>query len=115
MKTETNYHFFISPKAAEQVKKQLVKRNTPDSYLRLGIKGGGCSGFSYVLQFEDTSPTVKDLIFEMEGVRIIVDSKSIIYLNGSTLDWEQTLMNQGYKFVNPQEKSKCGCGTSFTV
>jgi iron-sulfur cluster assembly protein len=115
MKAEKSYQIFVSTKAAEQIKLQLQKRGAPAAYLRLGIRGGGCSGFSYVLQFEDAAPKVKDLIFEIEGVRIIVDSKSIIYLNGSTLDWEHTLMNQGYKFINPQEKSKCGCGTSFTV
>jgi iron-sulfur cluster assembly protein len=115
MEAETNYQVSVSAKAVEQIKLQLQKRGTPESYLRLGIKGGGCSGFSYVLQFEDAAPKVKDLVFEIGGVRIVVDSKSIIYLNGSILDWEQTLMNQGYKFINPQEKSKCGCGTSFTV
>jgi iron-sulfur cluster assembly protein len=115
MEVEKNYTISVSPKAAEQVKNQLTKRGTPEAYLRLGIKGGGCSGFSYVIQFEDAPPREKDFLFEMEGIRVLVDKKSILYLNGSILDWEKTLMNQGFKFVNPNEKSSCGCGHSFTV
>lgn len=110
----TDYQFFVSPIAAEQIKKQLIKRGTPDAYVRIGVKGGGCSGFSYVFRFEDIVQS-KDLIFETEGARIIIDPKSIILLNGVTLDWENTLMNQGFKFVNPNEKSRCGCGHSFTI
>ena len=115
MESEKSYTIAVSPKAAAEVKSQLTKRGTPESYLRLGIKGGGCSGFSYVLQYEDSPPREKDLLFESEGVKVIVDKKSILYLNGSILDWEKTLMNQGFKFVNPNEKSTCGCGHSFTV
>jgi iron-sulfur cluster assembly protein len=115
MESQSTYTIFISDKAAEQVKKRLVKRGTPNAYIRLGVQGAGCSGFAYALQFEDSPPRPKDFLFELLGVRIIVDAKSIVYLNGATLDWEQTLLQQGYKFVNPQEKSKCGCGNSFTV
>jgi len=112
---EKAYNISISPKAAEQVKNRLVKRGTPESYLRLGVKGGGCSGFSYVIEYEDNPPRDKDLIFEMEGIKLVIDKKSILYLNGSILDWEKTLIHQGFKFSNPNEKSTCGCGTSFTV
>lgn len=112
---EKIYNISVSPKAAEQIKKQLIKRGTPESYLRLGVKGGGCSGYGYVIEFEDGSPREKDLLFEMEGVKVLIDKKSILYLNGTTLNWEKTLMHQGFKFTNPNEKSKCGCGTSFTV
>lgn len=115
METEKTYYISISPVAAEQVKLQLEKRSTPASYLRLGIKGGGCSGFSYVLRFEDEPPRDRDVVFEQHGVKVIVDKKSLLYLNGATLDWEKTLMRQGFKFVNPNEKSSCGCGHSFTV
>lgn len=115
MEAEKKREVFVSATAAEQIKKQLTKRGTPEAYLRLGIRGGGCSGFSYVLQFEDNPPKEKDILFEVEGVRVIVDSKSILYLNGATLDWESTMMNRGFKFLNPNEKSSCGCGHSFTV
>lgn len=113
---EETYSVALTAQAAEQVKEQLKNRNTPDAYLRLGIRGGGCSGFSYVLKFEDSEPKEgRDLVFELEGVKVVVDKKSILYLNGTTLDWEKTLMHQGFKFKNPNEKSKCGCGHSFTV
>lgn len=112
---EKTYHISISPVAAEQVVKQLEKRGTPNAYLRLGIKGGGCSGFSYVLQYEDNLPREKDVVFEEHNVKIVVDKKSLVYLNGSTLDWETSLLKRGFKFVNPNEKSTCGCGHSFSV
>lgn len=105
----------ISLTAAEQIKSQLEKRGTPESYLRLGIKGGGCSGFSYVIQFEDNPPRDRDIVFDEHGVKIVVDTKSLLYLNGATLDWEKTLIRQGFKFINPNEKSTCGCGHSFSV
>lgn len=112
---EKAYNISISPKAAEQVKNRLVKRGTPESYLRLGVKGGGCSGFSYVIEYEDNPPRDKDLLFEMEGIKLVIDKKSILYLNGSILDWEKNLLHSGYIFINPHEKQKCGCGHSFSV
>lgn len=115
MEDEKIYQFSVSAQAADQIQIQLQKRGTPDSYLRLGIKGGGCSGFSYVIQFEDAAPRDKDLVFQEHGIKIVIDKKSIIYLNGSTLEWEKSLLQQGFKFLNPNEKSSCGCGHSFTV
>jgi iron-sulfur cluster assembly protein len=81
---------------------------------------GGCSGFSYVIEFHDGAPRARDRVYDLTAVdgtpvRVVVDPKSLLYLNGSVLDWEQTLMQQGFKFVNPNEKSSCGCGHSFTV
>lgn len=115
MEAEKTYKVSVSPAAAEKIKERLAKRGSPDGYVRLGVKGGGCSGFTYVLQFEDTPPKLKDIVFDVEGVHVVVDTKSIHYLDGTTLDWEKTLMNHGFKIVNPNEKSKCGCGHSFTV
>ena len=110
----------VSPKAVEGVRAALVKRGTPDAALRVGVKGGGCSGFSYVIEFADDPPRSGDTVLEFaeEGkstVRVYCDKKSILYLGGSVLDYEKTLMYQGFKFRNPQEASKCGCGHSFTV
>ncbi|MFO0679243.1 MAG: iron-sulfur cluster assembly accessory protein [Polyangiaceae bacterium] len=110
----------IATKAVDAIRRQLVKRGTPEASLRVGIRGGGCSGFSYVIEFHDGAPRAKDHVFDCkdsEGndVRVVCDPKSLVYLNGSVLDWEQTLMRQGFKFVNPQEKTSCGCGHSFTV
>ncbi len=115
MENEKTYQLSVSKTAAEQVKLQLQKRGTPDSYLRLGIRGGGCSGFTYVLQFEDDPPRDRDIVFEEHDIKIVVDKKSLIYLNGSTLDWEKGILKQGFKFINPNEKTSCGCGLSFSV
>ncbi|MBI2394863.1 MAG: iron-sulfur cluster assembly accessory protein [Deltaproteobacteria bacterium] len=105
----------ITSKAAEAAKKQLAKRGTPEAMIRLGIRGSGCSGFSYVIEFEDKEPRERDRVFLQDGVKFVVDKKSLLYLAGTQLDWEQKLMSQGFKFVNPNEKSTCGCGHSFTV
>ena len=110
----------VSDKAVEGIRLALAKRGTPEAALRVGIKGGGCSGFSYSIEFADDPPRQGDLVLEFpeEGkstVRVFCDKKSIVYLGGSVLDYEKTLMYQGFKFKNPQEASKCGCGHSFTV
>jgi len=105
----------ITDKAVAFARQKLEKRGTPGAAIRLGIKGGGCSGFSYVIAFEDEAPRERDRVFEVEGVRFVVDKKSLIYLAGSALDFEKTLMFQGFKFRNPNEATSCGCGHSFTV
>lgn len=105
----------ISEGAVAYARQRLGQRGTPDAAIRLGIKGGGCSGFSYVIQFDDDPPRERDLVFEAGGVRFFVDKKSFVYLAGSTLDYEKTVMFQGFKFRNPQEAARCGCGHSFTV
>jgi iron-sulfur cluster assembly protein len=105
----------ITDAAVAYAKEKLAKRGTPNAAIRLGIKGGGCSGFSYVIQFEDDAPKARDYLYEADGVRFIVDKKSFVYLAGSVFDFEKTLMFQGFKFRNPQEATSCGCGHSFTV
>ncbi len=110
----------VSAKAVEAIKKQVQKRSVPGTALRVGVRGGGCSGFSYVIEFHDGEPHARDVVYDFTAedgspVRVVVDKKSLIYLNGSELEWEQTLLQQGFKFVNPQEKASCGCGHSFTV
>lgn len=105
----------ITDKAIHALKEKLFKRNTADAHIRLGVRGGGCSGFSYVIEFEDNTPKEKDIEFSFGGVKIIVDNKSIQYLNGCTLDYEETLAARGFKFINPNENSRCGCGSSFSL
>jgi iron-sulfur cluster assembly protein len=105
----------LTPAAVEAARAALAKRGTPQAAIRLGIKGGGCSGFSYVIEYEDEEPRTRDRTFEVEGVRVVVDKKSLIYLMGTVLDFEKTLMKQGFKFKNPNEATSCSCGTSFTV
>lgn len=125
--SESKYDFSLSPGAVRKLYEQLRKRGTPDAALRVGVRGGGCSGFSYVLEFSDKPARSRDLVFtftvervpsddaEPGEVRVLCDKKSILYLSGSVLDWEKTLMWQGFKFVNPQEKSSCGCNESFSI
>jgi iron-sulfur cluster assembly protein len=110
----------IAQSAVDAIAQQIKTRNVPGTALRVGIRGGGCSGFSYVIQFHDGDPGARDVVYDLKAtdgsdVRVLVDKKSLIYLNGSTLEWEKTLMRQGFKFVNPNEKASCGCGTSFQV
>jgi iron-sulfur cluster assembly protein len=110
----------VSPKAVDAIARQMNKRGTMDASLRVGLRGGGCSGFTYVIEFHDGPPHARDRVFDYTAsdgtpVRVVVDPKSLLYLNGTVLEWEQTLMHQGFKFANPNEKSGCGCGHSFTV
>ena len=104
----------LTPKAVEKAKEALEKRGTPGAALRLGVRGGGCSGFSYVIEFADKQGT-RDQLFDFDGLRVVVDPKSLVFLNGTTLDYEVKLMQHGFKFVNPQEATCCGCGDSFGV
>lgn len=105
----------ITAGAVGYAKKRLAARGTPDAAIRLGVRGGGCSGFNYVIEFSDDPPRPKDTVSELDGVKFYIDKKSLIYLAGSTLDYEHTLMYQGFRFRNPQEASRCGCGHSFTI
>jgi iron-sulfur cluster assembly protein len=95
-------------------KSALIKRGTPGAWLRLGVRGGGCSGVSYAIEFSDKSRE-RDHVFEFDGLRVLVDPKSLVYLRGSVLDYEVKLMQHGFKFVNPNEKAGCGCGESFSI
>jgi iron-sulfur cluster assembly protein len=113
--TQKTLSIGITPAAATAAKKQLEKRGTPNAMIRLGIKGSGCSGFTYVIEFEDGTPRDRDRVFEQDGVKFVVDKKSLLYLAGTELDFEVKMMSQGFKFRNPNEKSTCGCGHSFTV
>ena len=81
--------------------------------MRIGVMGGGCSGLSYSIKF-DTQPRERDRIYEFDGVRVFVDPKSFLYLHGMTLDYEETLMRQGFNFINPNSTRSCGCGSSFS-
>jgi iron-sulfur cluster assembly protein len=110
----------VSAPAVDAIARQLKKRATPEASLRLGLRGGGCSGFTYVIEFHDGPPHARDRVLDYTAsdgskVRVVVDPKSLLYLAGTVLEWEQTLMRQGFKFVNPNEKSGCGCGSSFSV
>jgi iron-sulfur cluster assembly protein len=104
----------LTQKAIEMAKKAIERRGQATFGLRLGVRGGGCSGVSYAIEFADKARG-RDHVFDFQGVNIVVDPKSLIYLRGSVLDYEVKLMQHGFKFRNPNEKSGCGCGESFTV
>jgi iron-sulfur cluster assembly protein len=105
----------VTEKAVSRIRSVLAKENISPSEggLRLGVQGGGCSGLSYNIRF-DTQPRERDRIFQFGDVRVFVDPKSFIYLHGMVLDYEETLMHQGFVFQNPNAKKSCGCGTSFS-
>lgn len=105
----------LTPKAVEMALKSIERRGVPTAGLRLGVRGGGCSGASYVIEFADKIRD-RDHVFEFDGgLKIVVDPKSLVYLRGSVLDYEVKLMSHGFKFQNPNEKKGCGCGESFSI
>jgi iron-sulfur cluster assembly protein len=106
----------VTERAVERVRAVMAKEGiSPDEGgLRLGVKGGGCSGLSYAISF-DAQPRQNDRIFDFGGVRVFIDPKSFVYLHGITLDYEETLLRQGFIFSNPNASRSCGCGTSFSV
>lgn len=103
----------VTEAAANRVKTFLEKRGKGEG-LRLGVKPSGCSGMSYILEFVDKIEDV-DEVFETNGVKIIVDKKSLLYIDGTELDYAKEGLNEGFKFNNPNVKGECGCGESFTT
>lgn len=114
--TTSDCPIILTERAAAEVKK-IVQEQELDGdkiRLRIGVKGGGCSGFSYVLDLtESQKPT--DEQFEMNGVKIIIDPKSLLYLSGVKVDFRDELMGRGFVFNNPNASSTCGCGSSFSA
>ena len=106
----------LTERAAQKIRALLEKEGVPPEVggLRVGVQGGGCSGLSYAMRL-DTQPRDRDKIFEEHGARIFVDPKSFLYLSGTTLEYEQTLMREGFIFQNPNAARNCGCGSSFTA
>ncbi len=112
--TGTKFPVTLTPNAVAKVKEIMAQQNPVPSGLRVGVVGGGCSGFSYSMSFEN-SAGMMDKSFEIDGVKIFVDATSAMYLNGCTVDYVETLEGAGFKFENPNVKSTCGCGSSFSV
>jgi iron-sulfur cluster assembly protein len=106
----------LTERAAQKIRALLEMEGvSPDiGGLRVGVQGGGCSGLSYAMKL-DTQSRDRDKIFEEFGARLFVDPKSFLYLNGTTLEYEETLMRQGFVFQNPNAARNCGCGSSFTA
>ena len=104
----------LTPTAIIKVKEIMGQQNPVPAGLRIGVVGGGCSGFSYSMSFEN-APGVMDKVYNFEDLKVYVDATSAMYLNGCVVDFVETLEASGFKFENPNVKSTCGCGSSFSV
>ena len=104
----------LTPTAVSKVKEIMAQQNPVPAGLRIGVVGGGCSGFSYSMSFEN-APGVMDKIYNFDDLKVYVDATSAMYLNGCVVDYMETLEAAGFKFENPNVKSTCGCGSSFNV
>jgi iron-sulfur cluster assembly accessory protein len=106
----------ITERAAKEVQRVIEENSLPaDTWVRIGAKGGGCSGFSYVLDFDQAGPTEFDLTFEEHGVKVVIDKKSEFFMGGTILDFNDGLLDRGFVFKNPSATGTCGCGTSFSA
>jgi iron-sulfur cluster assembly accessory protein len=104
----------LTPNAVNKVKQIMAQQNPVPTGLRVGVVGGGCSGFSYSMSFEN-SAGMMDKVYEFDGLKVFVDATSVMYLNGAIVDYVETLEGAGFKFENPNVKTTCGCGSSFSV
>lgn len=105
----------LTETAAKEIKQIIKDQNLPEpnTFLRVGVRGGGCSGFSYMLDLTEEPKTEADEMLESHGVKILVDMKSYLYLNGVEIDFKDEVMGRGFVFKNPNATSTCGCGSSF--
>jgi len=103
----------ISEGAAHKIRALMAKQGISDGGVRVGVKGGGCSGLSYTFAWEKVARTGDEVFEGPEGAKIFVDKKSLLYLNGTVLDYDTNLLSKGFVFNNPNAKQTCGCGSSF--
>ena len=106
----------ITANAIKEVKKAIEEQDSEDQILRVGVEGGGCSGFNYILKFvnnEDVDSS-SDEELEFDGLKVVVDKKSMVYLEGTSIDFMEDINQRGFKFNNPQASKCCGCGNSFS-
>jgi len=104
---------FVTPKAVTKIREAFAREKVTGG-LRLGVHGGGCSGLSYQFKFAP-APRPNDHVFRFDDVEVFVDPKSMLFLDGMTLDWNESLLQSGFVFKNPHAQKSCGCGTSFTA
>jgi iron-sulfur cluster assembly protein len=108
----------LTDNAVKRVKELAMKRQTPDAFFRIGIRGGGCSGLSYFVDFAEAADP-KDKVFEFgpdgHKIKVLIDRKSYLFLNGTIVDWKSELMKTGFEFTNPLANRSCSCGESFSV
>lgn len=103
----------LTPLAAEKIQQQLERRGKGLG-IRIGVKTTGCSGYAYSLEYVD-QPKVEDMSFVSYNVHVFVDPKSLVFVEGLTMDWQKKGLNEGFEFINPNEKDRCGCGESFRI
>jgi iron-sulfur cluster assembly accessory protein len=113
-KKQSGTHFELTPKAVSKVKEILAQQSPSPLGLRVSVVGGGCSGFSYQMNFENETNGI-DKVYEFEGLKVFVDQASLMYLKGTKIDYIESLEGAGFKFENPNVKTTCGCGSSFSV
>ena len=113
METVDKLPVTLTASAVQEVKRLMNDEKNDEKYLRIGVKGGGCSGMSYILGFEEK--TDKDEVFEIDGIRCIINPSHLIYLNNMEINWEGGLNARGFTFNNPNASTTCGCGSSFGV
>lgn len=104
----------VTEVAAQRVQAMLKQRGTPEAAVRIGVASSGCSGFSYKLEYADQVEE-GDHVYEQHGVRLVIDEKSLLTMDGTQMDFETKQFKSGFKFINPQVKESCGCGESFKV
>lgn len=107
----------ITERAAKEVLNVVTEQGYQKDtvWVRIGAKGGGCAGLTYVLDFDKAPPTEFDLSYEMHGVNLVIDKKSSFFMLGTVLDFNDGLLDRGFKFINPEATGSCGCGVSFSV
>jgi len=107
----------LTERAAKEIERVIAEQGFPkdNTWVRIGAKGGGCSGFTYVLDFDQQGPTEFDMTFEQHGVNVVVDKKSEFFMGGTELDFNDGLLDRGFVFKNPLASGTCGCGTSFSA
>lgn len=106
----------LTERAAKEITRVIAENKLPEgTWVRVGAKGGGCSGFTYVLDFDQAGPTEFDLTYEQHGIKVVVDKKSEFFMGGTMLDFNDGLLDRGFVFKNPLATGSCGCGTSFSA
>lgn len=105
----------LTEKAAKEIKKVMEEQKLQESYLRIGVRGGGCAGFSYALAFDENFNETTDKLSEQNGVKLVVDKKSDLYIDGTTIDFHEDINKRGFTFDNPNAVKSCGCNKSFST
>lgn len=111
----TQQYLTLTERAASKAKQLLEKTGKPGAALRLRVVSGGCSGMEYKIEPDWDPPTPRDTVVETQGIKVYLDSKGLLYMAGSEMDYVASLMSAGFKIKNPQSVAECSCGTSFTV